>query len=443
MSLPTPSSSIQKLQMALQAKAKAEPSYRFYTLWDKIHRGDVLTQAYRRCRSNGGAAGADGMTFERIEEHGVEAWLENLQEELRLKRYQAQPLRRVWIPKSNGGQRPLGIPTIRDRVVQMAMVLVIGPIFETDLQPEQYGFRPRMDAKMAVRRAFFHVTQRGLIDVVDADLSDYFNTIPHGALMKCVSRRIADGQILSVIKQWLRAPVEERTDRGETIRSTDAADNNRGTPQGGVVSPLLANLYFRRFILAWEQFGIGKRLNARIVNYADDLVICCKPGNGEAAMAALRKIMTKLGLTVNEKKTRMAKLPGESFNFLGYTIGRFYGRNGRSYIGTCPSQKSITKLLERIHDETSPQWHASEPKSRVAVLNPVLRGWCNYFDQGPVVRIYRKIREYTERRLRRWLMRRSKRRGTGYKQYPDKFVYEELKLFKPLESREALLNAKA
>ena len=252
----------------------------------------------------------DGITFERIDAGGSETWLENLREELRSKQYRAQPLRRVWIPKSNGGQRPLGIPTLRDRVVQMAVVLVLGPIFEADLQPEQYGFRPKMDAKRAVRQAFFHVTQRGLSEVVDADLSDYFNTIPHGALMKCVSRRIADGQVLSVIKQWLRAPVEERAAHGKTIRSTEAADKSRGTPQGGVVSPLLANLYFRRFILAWKQFGIGARLNACVVNYADDLVICCPPGKGEAAMASFRAVMTKLALTVNEKKSRLAKLPG-------------------------------------------------------------------------------------------------------------------------------------
>ena len=442
MSLPTPCSTLQKLQMALYAKAKAEPSYRFYPLWDKICRTDVLAEAYRRCRHNDGAAGVDTITFEAIETQGAEQWLDQLREELRKKEYRAQPLRRVWIPKSNGGQRPLGIPTIRDRVVQMAVALIINPIFEADLQPEQFGFRPKADAKMAVRQAFFHVAQRGLSEVVDADLSDYFNTLPHGALTKCLSRRIADGQVLAVIKQWLRAPVEEQMEQG-VVRTTDAADKCRGVPQGGNISPLMANLYFRRFLLAWKQFGIGERLKARVVNYADDLVICCPPGKGEMALAALRVLMTKLGLTVNEKKTRLAKLPGESFDFLGYTVGRLHGKEGRPYFGTRPSRKAVAKLLRRVHDETSSQWDASTPEIRVAVLNPVLRGWCNYFDQGPVLRVYRLIRQYTERRIRRWLMRRSKRRGTGYRQYPDRYLYETLGLFNPPEQRKGLLNAKA
>ena len=443
MSLPPPQSSVQKLQAALQAKANAEPGYRFYRLWDKVWRHDVLAESYRRCRANGGVAGVDRVTFKQIESDGVEAWLGNLQEELRRKTYVAQPLLRVWIPKSNGGRRPLGIPTIRDRVVQMAMLRVIGPIFEPDLCDEQYGFRTGVDAKMAIRRVYYHVTQRGLREVVDADLSDYFNTIPHGPLMRCLSRRIADGQVLSTIKQWLRAPVVECQSRQER-RTTEAGDQNRGTPQGGVISPLLANLYFRRFVLAWKKFGIEQRLGARIVNYADDLVICCRPGNGPSAMTSLRELMTRLGLTVNERKTRLATLPQESIDFLGYTIGRFYrGRNGRPYIGTQPSKKAMRKLLVRVHEATSSRWHWQPPPVKVQQLNRLLRGWCGYFDQGPVGRAYRVIRKSTERRLRRWLMRRSKRRGTGYKQYPDRYLYDRLGLFKPPESRIGRLNAKA
>ena len=279
MSLPTLHDSVQKLQMALQAKAKAEPSYRFYSLWDKVCRRDVLWNAYRHCRANDGAPGVDRITFDQIEARGVEPWLAKLQEELRHKTYVSLPLLRVWIPKSNGGQRPLGIPAIRDRVAQMAVLLVIGPIFEADLCREQYGFRPGKSAKMAIQKAYFHVTERGLSEVVDADLSDYFNTIPHSALMRCLSRRIADGHMLSVIKQWLRVPVVEHTEDGER-RTTEAADKNRGVRQGGPLSPLMANLYFRRFILAWKQFGHERRLQALVVNYADDLVICCRPGKG-------------------------------------------------------------------------------------------------------------------------------------------------------------------
>jgi len=441
MSLPTPKLTVQKLQAALQAKAKADTSYRFYSLWDKIYRTDVLAEAYRHCRANGGAPGIDGVTFKEIEAQGPEAWLASLQEELRHKTYRAQPLLRVWIPKSNGGQRPLGIPCLCDRVVQMAALLVIGPIFDTDLCDEQYGFRSGVDAKTAIRRVYYHITDHRLREVVDADLSDYFNTIPHGPLMRCVSRRIADGQVLSLMKQWLRTPAVERSDQGDR-RTTEAADNRRGTPQGGVISPLLANLYFRRFVLAWKQFGHERMLRARIVNYADDLVICCRPGNGSQAMTTFRDLMTRLGLTVNERKTRLVQIPEERFDFLGYTIGQFYGRQGKPYIGTQPSKKAVRRLLRRIHEETSRKWNWQTAEKRVSELNPVLRGWCQYFNQGPVLQAYELARRYTERRFRRWMMRRSKRKGTGYKQYSDSYLYDTLGLFRPPDKRRATLNAK-
>src|SRR3954447_26378978 len=220
-------------------------------LWDKVCRADVLVEAYRRCRANRGAPGVDGETFEAIEAHGVEAWLERLRQELCARAYRPRPLLRVWIPKSDGGQRPLGIPTIRDRVVQAAMVIVLESIFEADLLPNQYGFRPRLDAKMAVRRAYWHITDSGRTEVVDADLRDYFGSIPHGPLLRCVARRVADGTVLSVIKSWLEMPVVERTPRG-TRRTTEARNRHRGTPQGATCSPLLSNLYFRRFLLAWS-----------------------------------------------------------------------------------------------------------------------------------------------------------------------------------------------
>ena len=296
------SKGFRKLQTSLQAKAKAEPAFRFYSLWDKVCRADVLEEAYRACRRNDGAPGCDGMTFDQIAAHGQDRWLEELRQELRAGEYRPQPLLRVWIPKSNGGQRPLGIPCIRDRVVEMAALLVLGPIFEADLLRNQYGFRPGMDAKMAVRQAFWHVSDHGRSEVVDADLSDYFSSIPHGPLMRCVSRRVADGTLLSVIKRWLTAPVIER-DKRTTRCTTEAKDRHRGTPQGSPISPLLANLYFRRFLLAWERFGHRKQLDAHVVNYADDLVICCRPGNGSAALATMRQLMTRLGLTVNEAKT--------------------------------------------------------------------------------------------------------------------------------------------
>ena len=253
MSLGTPNT-VETLQTSLQAKAKTEPAYRFYSLWDKVCREDVLDEAYRRCRANAGASGVDGETFDQIDAHGVDRWLGKLRRELVAGTYAPMPLLRVWIPKSNGGQRPLGIPTIRDRVVQMAVVLVVGPIFEADLLPQQYGFRPELDAKMAVRRVFWHVTQHWRQEVVDADLRDYFTSIPHTPLMRSLERRIADGRVLKTIKRWLTAPVVENIS-GRRIQTAEARRKKRGTPQGGVISPLLANLYFRRFLLAWQLHG--------------------------------------------------------------------------------------------------------------------------------------------------------------------------------------------
>jgi RNA-directed DNA polymerase len=279
MSLPTPSRTVEKLQRSLHAKAKSEPSSRFYTLWDKVARPDVLAEAYRRCRRNGGAEGVDGETFAAIEDAGAERWLGNLRQELRAKTYAPAPLRRVWIEKSNGGRRPLSIPTVRDRVVQMAALLVLGPIFEADLPDGLYGFREGLDAKMAVRRVYFHL-KAGRRDVVDGDLRDYFGTIPHGPLLKSVARRVADGTLLAAIKAWLEAAAVERTPHGER-RTTEARDGHRGTPQGGVISPLLANLYFRRFALAFGANRVARQADARLVNYADD---CAPRRRGQEAV---------------------------------------------------------------------------------------------------------------------------------------------------------------
>jgi RNA-directed DNA polymerase len=441
MSLPTPSEMVEKLQTSLQTKAKAEPAFRFYALWDKVCRQDVLLEAYRRCRANAGAAGVDGETFERIDARGREQWLGTLREELISGRYVPRPLLRVWIPKSNGGQRPLGIPCINDRVVQMAAVLIIGPIFEADLLPQQYGFRPGLDAKMALRRVYWHMTQHGRREVVDADLRDYFTSIPHAPLLRSLSRRIADGTMLHVIKGWLTAPVVEVID-GRPVQTTEARRTKRGTPQGGVISPLLANCYFRRFLLAWHSHGHRDQLNAHVVNYADDFVICCRPGNAEAAMTRMAKLMTRLGLEVNATKTRIARLPEEQFDFLGYTVGRFYGKNGRPYFGTRPSRKAVKSLLRRIHERTTRQWYPDEPANTVARINSMLRGWCGYFDQGPVMEVYELIRAYAERRVRRWLMRRSKRRGVGFRQIPNEYLYETLGLYSVPARRVDLPRAK-
>jgi group II intron reverse transcriptase/maturase len=326
--------------------------------------------------------------------------------------------------------------------VQAAVVVVLTPIFEADLRPEQYGFRPRVDAKAALRQVHQHLTLYKRTHVVDADLTDYFNTIPHGPLMKCVARRVADGTLLSTIKAWLEAAVVEREGNREQ-RSTEARDRNRGTPQGGVISPLLANLYFRRFVLAWQRSREAELSRGAIVNYADDLVICCAPGTGNVAMNKMRELMQRLGLNVNETKTRLVDACTGRFDFLGYTVGQFYGRHGKSFLGTAPSKKSIKRVRKAIHEETSRRWNTTTVEERVRWINQILRGWCGYFNQGPVQTTYKLLSEYTERRLRRWLMRKHKRRGTGYRQYTDEMLYKQFGLYKPTAPGRRQLSAKA
>jgi len=427
MSLPT-LPKVHELQEALHAKAKRSPDYRFYTLYDKIYRADVLWVAYRRCLINGGAPGVDGQTFEDIETYGKKRWLDELAEELRRKTYCPSAVRRVWIPKPNGKQRPLGIPTIKDRVVQMAAVLILEPIFEADLQPEQHAYRPGKSAHDAIRQVH-SLLNTGHTEVVDADLSGYFDSIPHSELMKSVARRISDKNILHLIKMWLVAPVEEIDERGRHHRTTRNKDEKRGCPQGAPISPLLSNLYMRRFILGWKVLGHEKRLGAHIVNYADDFVICCRPGRGDAAMAAMRQMMSKLKLTVNETKTRQCRVPDESFDFLGYTIGRCYSsKTGKTYIGTRPSKKKIQSLCREISDMTGRRWTLLDVAERVAAINRKLIGWSNYFCLGPVSKAYRMVESHTRHRLRRWLCVKHKVPGRGTSRFPDDYLHQELNL---------------
>ena len=264
MSLATPES-VQRLQAALHAKAKGEPEYRFYALYDKVYRRDVLAHAYARCRAKGGAAGVDGQTFAAIELYGRERWLGELAEALRRKTYRPEAVRRVWIPKPDGTKRPLGIPTIRDRVAQTAAVLVLAPIFEADLAAEQYAYRPGRGALDAVQHVH-RLLMSGHTEVVDADLSGYFDSIPHAELLKSVARRVVDGAMMRLVKMWLVMAVEEEDDRGRKQRTTRAKDTGRGTPQGSPISPWLANLYIRRFVVGWKGLGHEARLKARIVN---------------------------------------------------------------------------------------------------------------------------------------------------------------------------------
>ncbi len=426
MSLPT-LPKVQKLRDTLHAKAKGSPDFRFYALYDKVYRDDVLWVAHRRCLINGGAAGVDGQTFEDIETYGVMKWLGELAEELRTRTYRPSPVRRVYIPKPDGKQRPLGIPTIKDRVVQMAAVLVLEPIFESDLQPEQHAYRPGRSALDAVNQVH-SLLNTGHTEVIDADLSGYFDSIPHHELLKSVSRRISDRHMLSLIKMWLEAPVEEVDDRGRRHRTTRNKDEHRGCPQGAPISPLLSNLYMRRFILGWKTLGHQQRLGAKIVNYADDFVICCR-GTAEEAMRVMRDMMNRLKLTVNETKTKLCQVPDESFDFLGYTIGRCYSpKTGRAYIGTRPSKKKVNRLCREISELTQSRWRFKDEEKQVAIINRKLNGWSNYFRLGPVSNAYRAVDNHVNRRLRRWLCKKHKVRGAGTSRFPDDYLYQTIGL---------------
>ncbi len=434
MNLRTPQK-VRKLQAALHAKAKGSPEYRFYALYDKVYRDDVLEFAYRCCRANGGVAGVDGQRFADIAAYGVERWLDELAEDLRKRTYRPEAVRRVLIPKPGQPRRkrPLGIPIIRDRVVQMAARLVIDPIFEVDLQPEQYAYRPNRGALDAVNRAHA-LASAGYVEVVDADLAGYFDSIPHAELLKSVARRVNDRHLLHLIKMWLQAPVEERDDRGRKRRTTRNKDEGRGTPQGSPISPLLSNLYMRRFVLGWKMLGHEQRLDARVINYADDMVICCR-NTADQAVSAMRVMMQRLKLTVNESKTHVRRLPGETFDFLGYTIGRCYSREtGRAYWGTRPSKKKVQRLCREISVVTSRRRTWQDPTEMITRLNRKLVGWANYFCLGAATDAYRTVDRHVRHRLRRWLCAKHKVRNTGISRFPDVYLERTLGLVR-LEKR--------
>jgi RNA-directed DNA polymerase len=427
MSLETPEK-IRTLQRKLYCKAKAEPAFRFYVLYDKICREDILCHAYALARMNAGAPGVDGMTFAQIKEQGLEAWLAGLREELVSKTYRPDPVRRVYIPKPGGGERPLGIPTIRDRVVQTAAKLVLEAIFEADFEDNVYGYRPARGAVDAVKEVHRHIC-RGYTDVVDADLSKYFDTIPHSELIKSVARRIADGSVLRLIKLWLKAPIEEREGDDGKRRMNGGKGNKRGTPQGGVVSPLLANIYMNRFLKHWRLTGRGEAFRAQVISYADDFVILSR-GCAAEALAWTKAVMTRLGLSINEAKTSLKNARQQRFDFLGYSFGpHHYKANGAWYLSACPSKKSVQRLKTKAGNLLVPGNNDPWPKVRDE-LNKFLFGWSNYFCYGTRRSAFRGVDRYVYERARDFLARRHKVAGRGCQRFSCDIVYGELGLLR-------------
>src|SRR5579862_424893 len=406
MSLETPMK-IRMLQKKLYQKAKEEPNYRFYLLYDKMYQEDILAHAYALAKSNQGAPGVDGQSFQGIESQGVEGWLNGIRKDLRAKAYQPQAVRRVMIPKSGGGERPLGIPTIRDRVVQTAAKLLLEPIFEADFDPDAYGYRPKRSAQEAIQKVHKLLCE-GYTDVVDADLSKYFDSIPQSELMQCVARRIVDGAMLHLIKMWLSVPAEERDDKGNR-RMTGS--QGKGTPQGGVISPLLANLYMNRYLKHWRKTGKGEQYRAVIVNYADDFVILSR-GHAAEAREWTGKVMSRIGLTLNEAKTSVKDARRETFDFLGYTFGpQRYWKNGRWYTAAKPANKAIGNIKRSVYDLLRPS--ESQPWEEVrSQLNKKLRGWKAYFSYGSVSHAYQEVNAYVYERVRYFLRRRHQCNGS-------------------------------
>ena len=423
----TGSASVRKLQTVLHAKAKEEPDRRFHALVDKVWREDFLLEAWGLVRRNGGAAGVDGMTVADIEAYGVERWAGELSRDLRDGTYEPSPVRQVLIPKKQPGKfRPLGIPCLRDRVAQTSAMLVLGPIFEADLEPEQYGYRPGRSAKDAVGR-IHRLLNSGRNEVVDADLSNYFGEIPHAELMKSIARRVSDGRMLGLIKAWLEMPVIEEDGKGGSRRTSRARKERKGTPQGAPISPLLSNIYMRRFILGWKVLGYARRFGAEIVNYADDFCVLGKAPAAEM-LTVVNRLMGKLKLPVNARKTRCLRCPEEPLEFLGYRIGWNYRpTDGSRYIGTRPSRASVQSICRRINEQTARRYQGWRAEEVVGRLNRMMSGWANYFTIGQVSPAYEAVDAHSTRRLRQWLRRKRKVKKRNYVPFFNTRLYHSLR----------------
>ena len=395
-------------------KAKSNTGFRFYALYDKVYRIDVLGKAWERVKSNKGASGIDGQTFEDIEEIGIDKFLKGIQQELKAKTYRPQPARVVYIPKPDGTKRLLSIPTIKDRIAQTALKFIIEPIFEADFEDCSYGFRPNKsshEAALEVRK----LLNFGYREVIETDIEDCFGSIPHRELLDMVAKRVVDGNILWLTKLFLKAGVMENNDR----RTDD-----KGTPQGGVISPLLANIYLNNIDKGWKPLNN----TARLIRYADDLVIMTKY-RSEKTMAKLEEIVTRLKLRLKQNKTRIFNAESEMFDFLGFTFIRDLNRNKDKrttyFYPSHKAENAIRGRIRRIVDYRRPV----KVEQAVKELTPVLRGWVNYFRIANSSKKFGKVKFYVAQRIRKFMRRHRQKAGYGYKQYPDTFLYQKLGLY--------------
>ena len=424
---------IRTLQRKLYRKAKQDPACRFHALYDKVYRADILSHAYALVRANKGSAGIDGLTFVELESReAVTVLLMELEDALRNKTYKPDPVKRVMIPKPDGSQRPLGILTIRDRVAQMAAKLVIEPIFEADFCETSYGFRPKKSAHAAVDKVTYAMNA-GYREIIDADLSKYFDTIPHAKLMATVAERICDGALLHLLQMWLKAPVIEVDKKGTKRNVGGGKGNRKGTPQGGVISPLLANLYLHLLDRIWERHDLQQRLGACIVRYADDIVILCRRNKSDPAMMILRQVLERLELTLNEAKTQTVNAYESKFNFLGFTLWMGRGRKtGNYYPHVQPSKQAEQKIKDRITALTKRERTIMPLDWIVNEVNATVRAWVGYYHYRNCSQTLSRVRNHLEQRLITHLRKRHKVRDrkSGYVKFPNRSLYKKYGLYK-------------